>query len=104
MVVEYIRYTIDAERRADFERAYASASASLDASPHCTAYEVSRGVEDPEHFVVRIEWDSIEGHERGFRTGPEFGAFFAAVKPFVGQIEEMRHYEPTATSRVVGSR
>jgi len=50
--------------------------------------------------VVRIEWESIEGHEQGFRSSPQFGEFFAAVKPFFDQIQEMKHYQirpPVAT-------
>lgn len=43
--------------------------------------------------MVRIEWDSIEGHEQGFRSSPQFGEFFAAVKPFFDQIQEMKHYQ-----------
>jgi quinol monooxygenase YgiN len=64
----------------------------LDADTHCLGYDVSRGVEEPEHFVVRIEWDSLEGHEQGFRTSSRFGEFFAAVKPFFAAIDEMKHY------------
>jgi len=93
MVVEYIRYTVPLERAADFEAAYQRAGQVLDADPHCQGYEVARGVEEPEHFIVRIEWDSIKGHEEGFRRSPEFREFFAAVRPFFDQIEEMKHYQ-----------
>lgn len=93
MVIEYIRYRIDAARREQFERAYAEAGRSLAASSHCRAYEVAHGVEDPESYIVRIEWDSVEAHEQGFRRSPEFRAFFACVQPFFDDIEEMRHYE-----------
>jgi quinol monooxygenase YgiN len=95
MVIEYIRYTIPPEQGATFEAAYAEARAVLDASEHCLGYEVARGVEEPEHYVVRIEWDSLAGHERGFRTSSGFADFFAAVRPFFDQIAEMRHYEAT---------
>lgn len=95
MVIEYIRYTIPHEQAAAFEAAYAEARTALDSSEHCQSYEIARGVEEPEHYVVRIEWDSLAGHERGFRTGPGFAEFFAAVRPFFDQIAEMRHYEPT---------
>jgi quinol monooxygenase YgiN len=95
MVVEYIRYRVPLERHDEFVDAYAQAQAALDDSPHCLAYEVSHGIEEPDNYVVRIEWDSVEGHEQGFRQSPGFGPFFAAVKPFFEQIEEMRHYEPT---------
>jgi quinol monooxygenase YgiN len=92
MVVEYIRYVIDEESAAQFEQAYQRAASVLDVDPHCLSYEVSRGVEELNRFIVRIEWDSVEGHEKGFRAGPRFGDFFAAVKPFFGDIEEMKHY------------
>ncbi len=93
MIVEYIRYEVPAERAAGFVAAYEAASAVLDASPHCLAWEVGRGHEEPEHFVVRIEWDSLEGHEQGFRGDPSFRDFFAAVRPFYDDIVEMKHYE-----------
>lgn len=93
MVVEYIRYTVPAERAEEFEEAYRQGGQVLDADQHCLAYEVARGIEEPEHYVVRIEWDSVEGHERGFRTSAGFDVFFAAVRPFFGQIQEMKHYE-----------
>ena len=70
----------------------------LEASEHCERYEVSRCSEDSTQHVVRIEWDSEEGHLSGFRKSPGFRAFFAAVQPFVNDIEEMRHYEVTLTS------
>jgi hemoglobin len=95
MIVEYIRYRVPTERGDELEDAYRSAAASLDASPHCQRYEVSRCVDEPGVYVVRIEWDSAEGHMSGFRSSPEFREFFAAVRPFVDQIEEMRHYEVT---------
>lgn len=96
MVIEYVRYRVPAERHREFESAYAEAQAALQGSQHCLAYEVSHGIEEPDHYVVRIEWDSLKGHEEGFRQSPGFAPFFAAVKPFFEQIEEMRHYELTS--------
>jgi quinol monooxygenase YgiN len=96
MVVEYIRYRIPPERREPFEAAYRDAAGSLDASEHCLTYELSHGIEESERYILRIEWDSLEGHEQGFRRGPEFQPFFASVRPFVDEIEEMRHYDVTS--------
>jgi heme-degrading monooxygenase HmoA len=98
MVVEYIRYTVDEERAGEFEEAYRRASEALETSEHCERYEVSRCTEDPTQRVVRIEWDSEEGHLAGFRQSPEFHSFIDAVGPFVKDIEEMRHYEVTHSS------
>src|SRR5262245_39861614 len=98
MVVEYIRYSIDVSRAKAFEEAYGRGANALRASEHCERYEVSRCSEDPTQYVVRIEWDSAEGHLSGFRQSAEFREFFEAVGPFVHDIEEMRHYDVTLSS------
>jgi len=92
MVVEYIRYEVPAARHDEFLTAYKSAAKELEASNHCLSYEIAEGIEVPDNFTVRIEWDSLDGHEQGFRTSAQFGSFFAKVKPFFSEIREMKHY------------
>ena len=46
----------------------------------------------------RGEWKSLEEHEQGFRNGPGFQEFFAAVRPFFYEIDEMKHYGRTAVA------
>jgi quinol monooxygenase YgiN len=96
MIVEYIRYEIpDPE---PFLRGYQTARAALDSSRHCLAYELSRCTEEPASFILRIEWDSVEGHLQGFRKSPEFAEFLGAVRPFIENIREMRHYQVTSVA------
>jgi quinol monooxygenase YgiN len=97
MVVEIIRYDITPESTAHFLQAYKEAGTYLNRSTHCLSYEVVQGIEEPNHFIVRIEWDSVEGHMQGFRAGPEFQPFFALVKSFFNAILEMKHYSVIAT-------
>jgi quinol monooxygenase YgiN len=94
MIVEYIRYEVEDARA--LVQAYEAARRSLDTSPHCVAYELSRCTEDPKSLILRIEWDSSEGHLEGFRRSAEFGPFLQAIRPFIGHIREMRHYAPTS--------
>src|SRR4029450_12818803 len=72
MVVEYIRYKIDPSRNDEFDQAYRRPVPLLDASPHCQRWEAARCVDDPEKQIVRIEWDSTEGHLQGFRQSADF--------------------------------
>nr|PZN27046.1 MAG: antibiotic biosynthesis monooxygenase [Pseudomonadota bacterium] len=95
MVNEYLRYRIAPERADAFLEAYGRAAEWLRASEHCLGYHLARCVDEPEVFVLRIDWDSPEGHLQGFRRSEAFQRFFAHVAPFVGNIEEMRHYAPT---------
>ena len=99
MVLEYIRYGIPPEQAEEFEAAYRTASACLDRSEHCLGYELARSVEAPENYVLRIEWDSVDGHLMGFRRAPEFAPFLEAIKPYISQIEEMQHYMLTPVAK-----
>ncbi|MFL6065005.1 MAG: putative quinol monooxygenase [Friedmanniella sp.] len=110
MVVEYLRYRIAPGGGAAFEAAYADAATVLASSPFCLDYELSRRTDEQtgakpepadeaEHYVLRIRWTSSEDHLAGFRRSPDFGRFFAAVRPYLSDLEEMRHYRET---RVVG--
>jgi quinol monooxygenase YgiN len=96
MIVEYIRYKVPSGEADSLIKGYEAAGRSLQASSHCLGFELARCSESPDTFVLRIVWDSADGHLKGFRTSPEFGAFFRAIQPFVKSIEEMRHYDLTS--------
>jgi quinol monooxygenase YgiN len=96
MIVEYIRYRIPADRAEGFEAAYGRAARSLAAAPECGEYELTRCVDEPDQYILRITWTSAKGHLESFRGGKHFPPFFAEIKPYVGDILEMRHYEKTA--------
>lgn len=93
MMVEYTRYEIDEKRRRTFEEDYMKAGKFLEASNHCVAYELAHCTEDAYHYRLRIEWDSEDSHLKGFRNSREFASFFASVRPYVKDIEEMPHYQ-----------
>lgn len=101
MIVEYIRYSIKEENQSGFEVAYTKASEALLASTHCQSYELSKCVEEPERYILRIVWDSLDGHMKGFRSSAEFKEFLPHIRPFIQNIDEMQHYELTS---IVGSK
>jgi truncated hemoglobin YjbI/quinol monooxygenase YgiN len=102
-VVEYVRYQVAADRAAEFEAAYADAAAALKRSEQCVDYELTRCMDEPGVYVLRITWTSADDHMAGFRQGPMFPPFLAAIGPYVDDITEMRHYEPTPVRGLGGS-
>jgi quinol monooxygenase YgiN len=93
MTTEIIRYQIGEGNAQAFEKAYQKAESILQTSKHCLGYRMLRGQEETQNWILLIEWDSVEGHEQGFRKEPSFREFFALVKPFFNNIQEMKHYE-----------
>lgn len=94
MTIEYLRHTVPADQQSAFIRDYSEAKAPLLQSPFATGFELCQCTEDPSQFILRIGWTSAEDHLQKFRASAEFRAFFALIRPYVGMITEMRHYEP----------
>ena len=92
MIVEYLRYKIDADRQQDFIKDYQAAATPLLSSPHALSFDMCQCVEDPEQFILRIEWTSPEDHLGKFRGSAVFKEFFGHIRPYLDDIAEMRHY------------
>ena len=93
LVVEYLRYRIASDGTDQFIKDYRAASRELMASPYALSFEMCQCVDEPEQFILRIEWTSADDHLKRFRGSDTFKAFFAHVRTHVGGIEEMRHYK-----------
>ena len=85
----------------DFEKAYGAASEYIKSPPHGLGYELTHCMEEPDRFILRIEWKSVEEHLQGFRKEENFKNFFRLVQPFIANIEEMQHYERTPVAHHV---
>ena len=96
MIVEYIRYTLTDHEASDLVQAYSKAAASLREAPECVDFELAQCEEEPASFILRIRWISTEAHLGGFRKGPHFGEFLSAIREFIPEIKEMRHYQQTS--------
>jgi truncated hemoglobin YjbI len=81
MVIEYIRYRVSPEQLAGFESACQEAEKALRAAARCVDYELGRGLDEPDSYVLRVTWTAADGPE-----------VLAALKPYA---EETRRYEVT---------
>jgi len=95
MIAEYIRYSMPPDKAGELDPAYGRAGEWLKKSPHCLGYELARCTEDAAQFILRINWDSHEGHLKGFRGSEEFKSFYREIAEFIPFIQEMRHYDLT---------
>lgn len=95
MIVEYIRYQLNEHRTDELVQAYAAAGEHLKAAEECVGYELSLCAAAPDSAILRICWTSAEAHMERFREGPNFPPFLALIRPFIGEIAEMRHYDRT---------
>jgi heme-degrading monooxygenase HmoA len=50
--------------------------------PGVRAVSMGRGVENPDKFILMIEWESMAAHD-AFRDHPDYGPFRQVLAPFV---------------------
>ncbi|MEK8034387.1 antibiotic biosynthesis monooxygenase [Ideonella sp. DXS29W] len=55
--------------------------------------KVQRGIEQPERYLLLIEWDTLEDHTVGFRQSPLFAEWRAIVGPFFAAPPVVEHFQ-----------
>jgi len=55
-------------------------------------FNVNKGIESPERYVLQIFWDTLEDHTVGFRESPAFADWRAIVGPFFAAPPVVEHF------------
>jgi heme-degrading monooxygenase HmoA len=92
MVLEIADIHVRPGAEESFERAYQTARALVIGTPGCRAVRMTRGVESPNRFVLLVEWDSVEAHERNFRATERFTQWRAAIGPYFTAPPYVEHF------------
>jgi len=103
-LVSYVRYKLRDREPAALIAACRLAAEALRQSPDCLECDLSQCAGAPVIFILRIVWLLHPGDRPDRRETP-FGAFFAAIRPFLSDTIEISHYHPTGVgwSRRSGS-
>jgi heme-degrading monooxygenase HmoA len=82
MVTEVATFHVLAGKEDSFYSAYLAARPHLSQYPGCRSAMLSRVVEVPSTFVLRVEWDRIEDHLDGFRVSDAYVEWRKLLSPF----------------------
>lgn len=55
-------------------------------------YQVHKGVESPERYLLMIRWDTLENHTVDFRQSEAFVRWRAIVGPFFAAPPQVEHF------------
>jgi heme-degrading monooxygenase HmoA len=73
MIIEMAVLPVRAGQEAAFEAALRRARPLIAETPGFRSLTLSRGIESPAHYLLLVEWDSVEAHEVGFRRSENYG-------------------------------
>lgn len=58
----------------------------------CSSARVGRGVENPDKFILLLEWDTVEAHI-AFTKTEEFADFVTLAKPYFAGPSNVEHFK-----------
>lgn len=93
MILEVADIRITPGREAEFERAaHHGIQTVIALSKGFRGYQVRRGIESPDRFLLLLEWDALEDHTVGFRGSPAHAQWRSFVSEFFAQPPFVEHF------------
>jgi heme-degrading monooxygenase HmoA len=94
MILEVADITIPAGKNAEFEAAIERGVRTVVGQAQgVRSFQVQKGIESPERYLLMIQWDTLEAHTVGFRQSPLFAEWRAIVGPFFAKPPVVEHFE-----------
>ena len=93
MILEVADITIPAGKNAEFEAAITRALRTVVSKAQgLRSFQVQKGIESAERYLLMIQWDTLEAHTVGFRQSPLFAEWRAIVGPFFAKPPVVEHF------------
>ena len=99
MILELADFRIHPGKNAEFDAAIRRGVETVIAHAQgFRGYEVVKGIESPERYLLMIRWETLENHTVDFRQGPLFAQWRAIVGPFFASPPNVEHFDLVAKS------
>ena len=99
MILEIADIRIQPGKQAEFDAAIQHAVATVASQAKgFLGYQVEKGIESPERYILMIRWETLENHTVDFRQGPLFPQWRAIIGPFFAAPPAVEHYTLVAKS------
>lgn len=93
MILELVDILIHPGKQAEFDIAVRRGLKEIIAQAKgFKGFQVNKGIESPERYVVAIYWEKLENHTVDFRESPAFPAWRAIVGPFFARPPIIEHF------------
>ena len=99
MVLEHAVLEVLPGQEAAFEEAFATAKALISAAAGFRSLRLSRCVEEPNRYLLLVEWEQLEDHTVGFRSSTAYQEWRDLLHHFYDPPPTVTHYEDRVTIR-----
>ena len=93
MILEIADITIPPGKQAEFDAAIQLGIETVASKAKgFRGFEVRKGIESPERYILMIWWETLENHTVDFRQGPLFAQWRGIVGPFFAAPPVVEHF------------
>ena len=93
MILEIATINIKPGTQADFEKSLKQAQAVIRQSGGYVGHEFQQCIEEPNRYVLLIQWANLEAHTEGFRQSELFKEWRALIGGFFAEVPSVEHYQ-----------
>lgn len=94
MIVEHALLHVVPSRTDEFEAAFADAKSIIASMPGFVNLTLSRGIEQPDVYLLLVEWERLEDHTEGFRQSAEYQEWKTLLHHFYEPFPVVEHFAP----------
>jgi heme-degrading monooxygenase HmoA len=98
MILEHAVLPVKAGQAAAFEAAFESARHIIAESKGFQRLTLSRCHEQPDNYLLLVQWDSLEDHTEGFRGSAAYDRWKALLHHFYEPFPVVNHFVTVAES------
>jgi heme-degrading monooxygenase HmoA len=93
MILEIADITIQAGKNEEFDEAIARGVRQvISRSIGFKSFKIQKGIENPQRYLLMIEWETLENHIVDFRNSPAYQEWRAIVSPFFAGPPAVEHF------------
>jgi heme-degrading monooxygenase HmoA len=93
MILEVADITIQAGKNAEFDAAIERGVREVISNAvGFKSFKVQKGIENPQRYLLMIEWETLENHTVDFRNSPAFLKWREIVSPYFAAPPAVEHF------------
>jgi heme-degrading monooxygenase HmoA len=98
VIIEHAVLPVIPGQEAEFIETMDRAKAIIATAPGFLSLRVSRCIEQPSHFLLLVEWETLEAHTEGFRNSDAYQEWRSLLHHFYDPFPVVEHFETVATA------
>ena len=93
MILEVAFLTVRSGQAEAFERAFGTAQNIISAMPGYVSHQLQRCMEQPDKYLLLVQWHKVEYHTIGFRQSSEYQEWKRLLHHFYDAFPTVEHFE-----------